>query len=71
MTGLYVVGGVILLVVGVIAAAYIKGRGAGQDSMSAKVTEKTAEVLRQQDKAGAGAAKTKDELIDRLRKGGF
>ena len=57
-----------------IAALWVlvyRSRRAGEDSMSAKVTEKTAEVLQKQDAAAAGAAKTKDELIDRLRRGGF
>lgn len=61
---------------GVLAIAAVwflayRMRRAGEDSMSAKVTEKTADVLRDMDKAGAEAAKTKDELIERLRKGGF
>jgi hypothetical protein len=39
--------------------------------MSAKVAQETADTLRRQDKAAAEAPKTKDELIDRLRRGGF
>lgn len=46
-------------------------RRAGEDSMAAKVTKETADVLAKQDQAAAQAPKTKDELVDRLRKGGF
>jgi hypothetical protein len=61
---------------GVLAIAAIwflayRMRRAGEDSMAAKVTKTTADVLVKQDKAAAGAAKTKDELIERLRKSGF
>jgi hypothetical protein len=58
----------------VIAAVWLlayRMRRAGEAAMSAKVSEKTVEVLQAQDKAAAEAPKTKDELIDRLRRGGF
>lgn len=71
MTGLYVVGGIILLLVGVIVAAYMRGRSAGADRITAKVAEKTADVLRKQDKAGAEGPRTEQDVVDRLRKGGF
>jgi hypothetical protein len=57
-----------------IAAVWLlayRMRRAGEAAMSAKVSEKTADTLRRQDRAAAEAPKTKDELIDRLRKGGF
>ena len=57
-----------------IAALWVlvyRSRRAGEDSMAAAVTEKTAEVLAKQDKAGAEAAKTKDELIARMKAARF
>lgn len=57
-----------------IAAVWLlayRMRRAGEDSMAAKVTAKTADVLVKQDAAAAKAPKTKDELVDRLRRGGF
>lgn len=71
MTGLYVVGGIILLVVGVIVAAYMKGKSAGADKNRADLSVKTADTLKRMDKAGAEGPHTEDDVVDRLRKGGF
>ena len=69
MSSLYAIGAIILTVVGVIALAYVRGRSAGKDAIAAQVAEHTADNLRAQDKAGAEAAG--EDVVTRLRKGGF
>lgn len=59
-----------LAIAGAWVALY-RARKAGEDRISARVTEKTVDILRAQDRAAAKSPKTKDELIDRLRRGGF
>lgn len=70
MTGLYVVGGIILLVVGVIVAAYMKGKSAGADKNRADLSVKTADTLKRQGDAIVNAPQGKDAVVDRLRNGG-
>jgi hypothetical protein len=65
------IGIVILAVIAGLWAWTRRIRKAGEDSVRAGVAKETADILRKQDKAAAEAPKTKDELIDRLRRGGF
>lgn len=44
-------------------------RAAGKDATAADVAEETADILRKQDKAGAEARA--EDVVERLRKGGF
>jgi uncharacterized membrane protein len=59
-----------LAIAGAWVALY-RARKAGEDRISARVTEKTVDVLRKQDAAAAKSPKTKDGLVERLRKGGL
>jgi hypothetical protein len=68
---IWIIGAIVLAVVGGLWAFGYRARKAGEAAMSAKVAQETADTLRRQDKAAAEAPKTKDELIDRLRRGGF
>lgn len=60
-----------LVIVGGLVAFGRRERKAGRDEISAKVTEKTVDILRKQDAAAAESSKTKDSLVDRFRKAGF
>jgi hypothetical protein len=67
--GLYVWGAVILALVGGIVWLYTAGRSAGKASIAADIAEDTAETLHAQDKAGAEASA--EDVVERLRNGGF
>lgn len=67
----YMLVGFGVLLIGALWVFAWRMRRAGEDGMSAKVTAATVDVLRKQSTAAAEAPKTKDELIDRLRKGGL
>jgi LPXTG-motif cell wall-anchored protein len=58
--------GLILLLIG---GAFLYGRRSGKDAIAADVAEETADILRKQDKAATAAAS--EDVVDRLRKGGF
>lgn len=66
---LYVWAGIILAVGGFLLWLYMAGKSAGSDSIAADVAEKSASTLAKQDKAGAEASA--EDVVDRLRKGGF
>ena len=68
---IYIIGGVVLAVIAGLWVFGYRMRRAGEDSMAAKVTEKSAETLKNMDAAAAKAPKTKDELVKRLREGGL
>jgi hypothetical protein len=65
----YVWTGLIVLIVGGIGAAFLYGRRSGRDGIAADVAETTAAVQAKQDKAGAEAGN--EDVVDRLRRGGF
>jgi hypothetical protein len=65
------IGVVILAVIAGLWAWTRRIRKAGEDSVRAEVAIETVDVMKRQDKAAAEAPKTKDALVDRLRKGGF
>ena len=67
--GLYVWGAIILGIGGLIVWLYASGKSAGKAGIAADVAANTADNLRKQDKAGAEAAA--EDVVDRLRKGGF
>jgi LPXTG-motif cell wall-anchored protein len=58
--------GLILLLIG---GAFLYGRRSGKDAVSRDVAEETADTLARQDKAATEAAS--EDVVDRLRKGGF
>lgn len=68
---LYVIGGIVLAVVGGLWLFGYRQRKAGEDSVRAETAIETVDVMKRQDKAAAEAPKTKDALVDRLQKGGF
>lgn len=70
MTSIIVLGGIVLGVVGCIAAAYFYGRSAGRTAADAAVLGKTASVQRAQLDAAGRAPRGKEAVLDRLRDGG-
>lgn len=60
----------ILLIVGLWVFGY-RLRKAGETAFSAKVAEKTSDILRKEEEAAAAAAKTDDALLQRLDEGKF
>lgn len=68
--GLYVIGAIVLAVIGFVVWLYTRGKSAGETAISAKVAEKTTDILRDQAKAAADAPHNKTAVIDRLRNGG-
>lgn len=69
MTTAYIWLGFLGLVLLTIGGAFLYGRRSGKDAIAADVAEHTADNLRKQDKAGAEAAG--ENVVDRLRRGGF
>jgi hypothetical protein len=68
--GLYITAGIILVVGGLILWLYRAGKSAGTDSVAKDVAKTTADVAQRQADAQANAPRSKDQIIDRLRKGG-
>jgi hypothetical protein len=69
MASLIIWAAIILGIGGFLLWLYLEGKSAGKAGIAADVAETTAETLRKQDKAGTEAAS--EDVVDRLRKGGF
>jgi hypothetical protein len=69
MATLIIWAAIIAALVGGIIWLYTAGRSAGKAGIAADVASKTADNLRKQDQAGAEAAA--EDVVERLRKGGF
>ena len=65
----YAVGIVILAIIAGVWMLGRKLRRAGQDEVRAEVAVETVDAMKAQDKAGAEARG--EEVVDRLRRGGF
>jgi len=71
MTGIYAVGALILLILAVVVAAYLKGRGAGGDAATTKVATETVAVQKKMDQAAAKSDPTKAGVKKSLEEGTF
>jgi hypothetical protein len=69
MATLIIWAAIIAALVGGIIWLYTAGRSAGKAGIAADVASKTADTLARQDKAGAEAAA--EDVVDKLRRGGF
>jgi hypothetical protein len=69
MASLIIWAAIIAALVGGIIWLYTAGRSAGKASIAADVAENTADVQAKQDKAGTEAGN--EDVVDRLRRGGF
>jgi hypothetical protein len=67
--GLYITAGIILVVGGLILWLYRAGKSAGTDSVARDVAENTVDTQQRMDEAGAEARS--EDVVDRLRRGGF
>jgi hypothetical protein len=66
---IYIWAAIALGIIGFVVWLYTAGRSAGKAGIAADVAEETADTLARQDKAGAEAAA--EDVVSRLRKGGF
>ncbi len=66
---LYAIGAVILAIIAGVLMLGRKLRRAGQDEVRAEVAVTTVDTMKKQDKAAAEARS--EDVVDRLRKGGF
>lgn len=65
----YLIGVVVLAIIAGLWALGRRERKAGQDEVRAEVAVETVDTVKAQDKAGAEARG--EEVVDRLRRGGF
>lgn len=69
MATLIIWAAIILGIGGFLLWLFLEGKSAGKAGIAADVAEETADVLRKQDKAATEAAS--EDVVDRLRRGGF
>lgn len=67
--GLKIVG--VLAAIGAVAAVLLGARNAGVAQEKARTALKTLEIKREQEKAAARAARTRDDVVGKLRDGKF
>jgi hypothetical protein len=70
MATLIIWAAIILGIGGFILWLYLAGKSAGTNAIARDVAETTADVTQAQAQAQADAPRSKDAIIDRLRKGG-
>jgi hypothetical protein len=69
MVTLIIWAAIILGIGGFLLWLFLAGKSAGTDAIARDVADKTADTLAKQDKAATQAAS--EDVVDRLRKGGF